>query len=197
VGHSREIPYAATPRPDTGFSNAQLGMGLFLTADMMLFAGLLSSYVLLRVNSILWPPDPHHPALIFGVVKTGMLLLVSAGMNAAKWRLRSGKGVRDLWLVSIAALVFLALTGMEYKVALNLGIVPAVNTFIGMFYALTAVHALHVFVGFLATIIVASTGAPLGKPDPVRMMSRRGVTALYWHFLTVVWIAIFWVLYLA
>jgi len=197
MGGQREIPFAAAPRPDTGFSNTQLGMGLFLTADLMLFGGLFSAYVLLRVNAELWPPGPFQPVMGIGVLKTGLLLLVSAGMNRAQWRVRNEKGVRDLWLVSGAAALFLATTSYEYFGGIQAGIVPAVNTYIGMYYALSGVHLAHVFGGLIATILVAATGGTLGKPDPVRLLSRTRATALYWHFLTLVWIVFFGVLYLA
>ncbi|MBI5092092.1 MAG: hypothetical protein HZB26_06555 [Candidatus Hydrogenedentes bacterium] len=192
-----EIPYSVTPRPDTGFTNAQLGMGLFLVADLMLFGGLLSSYVLLRVNAGVWPPDQHHPVAALGALKTGLLFLIVAATNAARHGKSSPPRPLFFWLTALAALAFLATTGAEYAKALSQGMAPGVNTYIGMFYALTAVHALHVLAGLVATLSIPILAVPLGKTDPLRLASRRSVTAMYWYFLTAVWFVIFAVLYLA
>ena len=72
-----DIPYSAEPRPDTGLTNATLGIWLFLASEVMLFAGLFSAYILLRVGADAWP---HH-LLPVGPATLNTALLITSSMT--------------------------------------------------------------------------------------------------------------------
>jgi len=82
------IPFSVSTRPDTGLSNASLGMWLFLAPEVMLFGGLFSAYVLLRMGSPEWPVGREILSFPLGLANTGILLTSSLTMAMAVRSLR-------------------------------------------------------------------------------------------------------------
>src|SRR5712671_4091133 len=85
-----EIPYAAEPRPDTGVTNATLGMWLFIASEVMLFGSLFSSYVLLRTGAVSWPDQGSLLNVRLASVNTAILIVSSAAIIQASRALRAG-----------------------------------------------------------------------------------------------------------
>lgn len=193
-----DIPYAATPRPDTGLTNARLGLWLFLASEVMLFGSLFSAYAILRTGAAAWPDQSSLLNVPLAAVNTVVLLLASVAMRRAAGAARHGAAGARLPLAAAAGagLLFFALKSVEYRGELAHGLLPSSNNFLGLYYALTGLHALHVLGGVLASAHLWWTGGRLAAAAPARYASRVEVTATYWHFVDLVWISLFVVLYL-
>ena len=185
------IPYTIEPRPDTGVTNVTLGIWLFLASEVMLFGAMFSSYALLRYSAVEWPVGPTLLDLNLGLTNT--LVLVVLTITAWQARRAPVAKARNLLLTDAAlALAFLGVKGIEYSHEIGRGMVPSVNTFLGMYFTLTGLHALHVAAG-LAAILWAWSGA--ARVSAAMTRGRIQALALYWAFVDVVWLLILVVVY--
>ena len=265
-----EIPYTIETRPDTGLYNAKLGIWLFLASEVMLFGGLFSAYVLLRVGAEpgMWPHGWLNITL--GTINT-LLLALSAITTLLAW---AACKVRDFTKFKIfhactilLALTFLGIKSYEYhdklihyEIKLNNGTFadghlveeskdfdlakktgtvtlhgrivadekdlmdlrapaaqsakldevtvaatdikkmenygPKHNTFTAIYFTLTGLHALHILGGTIVIFYFWAFGGAMWKTDPERFTNRIEVSGLFWHFVDLVWIFLFPVLYL-
>ena len=265
-----EIPYTIETRPDTGLYNAKLGIWLFLASEVMLFGGLFSAYVLLRVGAEpgIWPHGWLNVTL--GTINT-LLLALSAITTLLAW---AACKVRDFTKFKIfhactilLALTFLGIKSYEYhdklihyEIKLNNGTFadghlveeskdfdlakktgtvtlhgrivadekelmdlrapaaqsakldevtvaatdiksmgnygPRHNTFTAIYFTLTGLHALHILGGTIVIFYFWAFGGAMWKTDPERFTNRIEVSGLFWHFVDLVWIFLFPVLYL-
>lgn len=196
---STSIPYAFEPRPDTGFDNARLGMWLFLASEIMFFGGLFAGYILLRTGSADWPrgadllnvPLASLNTLVLLASGASMLLAVRAARREDVSRCR-----RFLGVTTLLGAIFCAVKLVEYQGKLAAGLLPSEHNFLGLYFALTGVHFLHVVGGVLVLAYLALPGAPLATREPARYRNRVEVTALYWTFVDIVWLVIFPTFYL-
>jgi len=85
-----EIPYTVAVRPDTGLNNVKLGIWLFLASEVMLFGGLFSTYVLLRMGAVEWPLGAEFLNIPIGTVNTAILIASSVTMVMAYASLKLG-----------------------------------------------------------------------------------------------------------
>jgi heme/copper-type cytochrome/quinol oxidase subunit 3 len=193
------VPYSASVRPDTGLTNATLGMWLFLASEVMLFGGLFSAYVLLRMGSPEWPAGREILSFPLGLANTGILLTSSLTMAMAVRSLRR-KDVEQYWLFMgftvLLALSFVFVKALEWGEKIELGMLPSTSMFLALYFTLTGVHALHVLGGFVANAYLLASGFTLWSRDPERLTSRVAAAGLYWQFVDVVWIGIFALLYI-
>jgi cytochrome c oxidase subunit 3 len=265
-----DIPYTVQLRPDTGLYNAKLGIWLFLASEVMLFGGLFSAYVLLRVGAEpgMWPHGWLNVTL--GTINT-LLLALSAITTLLAW---AACKVRDFGKFKffhactiLLALSFLGIKSYEYRdklihyevqltngkiadghlveksadfdlakktgtVTLHGRIVedekdlmdlrapaaqsakldevtvaaadikkmenygPKHNTFTAIYFTLTGLHALHILGGTIVIFYLWAFGDAMWKTDPERFTNRIEVSGLFWHFVDLVWIFLFPVLYL-
>jgi cytochrome c oxidase subunit III len=201
------IPYTAETRPDTGVTNPQLGIWLFLASELMLFGSLFSSYALLRSGAASWPDQSTLVSVRLGAVNTVVLLVSSFTFARARTltallaqsRVPHGVAHRARAHVAVTMLLgfaFLGIKGTEYGEKLAAGLHPATNNFLGLYYALTGLHALHLAGGLLVLGYLWGPGARMREQEPLRYSQRVGIAALYWHFVDALWISIFVVLYL-
>ncbi len=112
-----EIPYTVKPRPDTGLYNAKLGIWLFLASEVMLFGGLFSAYILLRVSADLWPHDML--SIPIGTFNTFVLIASSVTVVMSWASLKLGKLAdfkKYMALTILCALGFLSVKSYEYYV---------------------------------------------------------------------------------
>lgn len=194
-----EIPYTATARPDTGVYNAKLGIWLFLASEVMLFGALFSSYVLLRVGATTWPHGYEYLNIPLATVNTVVLITSSVTMVMAWASLMMKNFTRFrvyLGLTILLALAFLVVKGFEYGAKFEHHHFPAENTFLAIYFTLTGLHGLHVIGGIIVNLYFWGAGSAMWKTDPVRFTNRIEVAGLYWHFVDLVWIFLFPVLYL-
>ena len=124
-----EIPYEVTPRRDTGLYNAKLGVWLFLASEVMLFGGLFSAYVFLRVgvqdgvdNPWPWGLNVHKDYVWLGFINTLVLIFSSVGVVFAWVALKERNWRRFqawMYIVVVCAAVFMCIKGVEYNSKLN------------------------------------------------------------------------------
>lgn len=194
-----EIPYTVEPRPDTGVYNAKLGIWLFLASEVMLFGALFSSYVLLRVGATTWPHGYEHLNIPLATVNTVVLITSSVTM-VMSWASLAMKNIRRyrVYMGSTVglALVFLVIKGFEYAAKFEHGLYPSTSTFMAIYFTLTGLHALHIVGGIVVNSYLLGPGSRMWKTNPARFTNRVEIAGLYWHFVDLVWIFLFPVLYL-
>jgi heme/copper-type cytochrome/quinol oxidase subunit 3 len=194
-------PDMASHATSTGISNEKLAMWVFLGSDCLLFGALISTYLLLRHRSISGPVELRDPANIFDIpftsVSSFVLLFSSLTMALAVGAIHRGDVRRcRTFLLTTALLgsVFIGGQVYEFTTFVNEGLGYTTNILGSSFYTLTGFHGVHVSVGimFLTAMFVMSLRGRLG-PDRSETVEIFG---LYWHFVDIVWIVIFTVVYL-
>ena len=193
------IPYTVEARQDTGLNNVKLGMWLFLASEVMLFGGLFSSYVLLRVGAVEWPLGASILDVPLATVNTVVLISSSVTMVMAWASLKMdnfGKFRLHLGATILLALVFLVVKYFEYSAKFHHDIHPSTSTFYAIYFTLTGLHGLHIIGGVLVNLYLLFPGSALWKKEPERFINRIECAGLYWHFVDLVWIFLFPVLYL-
>ncbi len=194
-----EIPYTSAGRPDTGLYNAKLGIWLFLASEVMLFGALFSSYVLLRVGAPSWPHGYDLLNVPLATINTVVLISSSVTMvmswaslmmkNFSRYRLYMGGTI-------LLACVFLVIKYIEYTGKFSHDIFPSTSTFYAIYFTITGLHGLHVIGGIIVNAYFWGAGSKMWKTDPQRFTNRIEIAGLYWHFVDLVWIFLFPVLYL-
>jgi cytochrome c oxidase subunit III len=195
-----EIPYSVKPNPVTGIPNGKLGIWLFLASEVMLFGALFSSYVLLRVGADVWPHGRNVGLSVPLATLNTMVLIASSVTMVMAWAsLKMDQfGKFRLYLGSTIALafVFLIVKYFEYTEKFHHEHFPKTSTFFAVYFTLTGLHGLHVIGGILVNSYLWGPGSKLWKRDPERFTNRIEYAGLYWHFVDLVWIFLFPVLYL-
>ena len=196
------IPYTVEARPDTGLNNVKIGIWLFLASEVMLFGALFASYILLRVGA---PPDtwPVHGAVYLNVplatVNTAVLISSSVTMVMA-WAslMRKDLGKYRLYMggTVLLGLVFLGIKYVEYTTKFHHHLFPETNTFLAIYFTLTGLHALHVLSGMVYNAYLLGPGSKMWHTAPRQFTNRVEAAGLFWHFVDLVWIFLFPVLYL-
>ncbi|MCB1041981.1 MAG: cytochrome c oxidase subunit 3 [Acidobacteria bacterium] len=194
-----QIPFTVEARPDTGLNNAKLGIWLFLASEVMLFGALFSSYILLRVNADVWPKG--HEILSVPVAAFNTVVLISSSVTVIMaWAsLKMGslsKGRMYLLLTFVLGLVFMCVKAYEYNHKFHTGLFPSESTFLAIYFTLTGLHGLHVLGGMIVFAYFWGPGSKMWHSEPEHFTNRIEVAGVYWHFVDLVWIFLFPVLYL-
>jgi len=189
-----------------GISNVVLGMLLFLTSEVMFFAGLFAAYFNVRANAPRWPPfvpDEVPPVQyqleILPLVgpATVLLILSSFTCQFAVWAIRRNDRtgfIRNIGVTFVIGVVFLIMQAIDY-IALGLeGITLSAGTFGTTYFTLTGFHGAHVFGGAIMLGVVLYRG--MAGQFSARHHDAVEAVSLYWHFVDVVWILLFSLLYL-
>jgi cytochrome c oxidase subunit III len=199
-------PGAAGRMPGIGVYNLKLGMWVFLLSEVMFFTSLIGSYIILRFAR---PEAFAEPGVVLNVPLTGfntfVLICSSVTMVKAFAAIQGGDRVRLCrWLLATVALgtLFLLVQAYEYIKLVEHGFVPAAAAYTadggplyGMtFYAMTGFHGAHVTIGVLALIWI-TVRAYRGRYTAADHGGIE-VMGLYWHFVDLVWIILFTIVYL-
>jgi cytochrome c oxidase subunit III len=191
------IPYTVEERPDTGLTNGKFGIWLFLASEVMLFGALFSTYILLRVGAEEWPHGELSVPL--GTINTIILISSSVTMVMAWASLKMnnwGKHRLYLALTLVLSAIFLCIKYVEYAEHFGKGEGPWHSNFFALYFTMTGLHALHIICGMIVMLYFLGPGAKLWKKNPEQFTNRIEATGLYWHFVDLVWIFLFPVLYL-
>jgi len=196
---SSVIPYTVEARPDTGLNNVKVGIWLFLASEVMLFGALFASYILLRVGATEWPHGSSLLNVPLATLNTIVLISSSVTMvmswaslmrkNFGKYRLYMGGTV-------LLGLCFLVIKGFEYGAKFHHHLLPSTSTFLAIYFTLTGLHALHVIGGMAINTYLLFPGSKMWKTAPEQFTNRVETAGLFWHFVDLVWIFLFPVLYL-
>jgi len=195
-----------SPMPGMGVYNLKLGMWVFLLSEVMFFTGLIAAYIALRFgHPEAWAAPGEVLDVPLTAFNTFVLICSSVTMVKAFAAIQNGdqRGLR-LWLLATAFLgtFFLSIQVIEYIALGHEGFVPAIAGYAaeggplyGMtFYTLTGFHGAHVALGVLA-LIFTSVKAFRGAYTPQRLGGVE-IMGLYWHFVDLVWIVLFTIVYL-
>ena len=178
----------------------KLGMWLFILSDALTFSAMLITYSYSRLANPDWPrPFPFSPAIIFSTAMTVVLLASSLTMvMAVRAAHRGNRGTTVKWLLATMACGagFIGLHMTEWMHLIEEGVRPFSNPwgaplFGATFFGVTGLHMTHVAVGVIYLGIIAiGFGGGKFKPEDVE------VSGLYWHFVDLVWMFVFPLIYL-
>ena len=195
--HHVQAPVTDHAATSTGLPSLKLAMWLFLASDCLLFGALISTYVLYRGASIKGP----YPADVFDIpytsVSSFVLLASSLTMVLALSAIQRGDPSRmRVWLLATAMLGLTFVGGQVYEFTTfaKEGLTLSTNVFSTSFYVLTGFHGAHVTVGIL--MLLTLVGVSFGGRITQERAQTVEIVGLYWHFVDIVWIVIFTVVYL-
>ncbi len=194
-----DIPYIVEERADTGLNNVKLGIWLFLASEVMLFGALFSTYVLLRLMAVEWPLGVDVLNVPLGAVNTAVLIGSSVTMVMAYASLKMDSLDRYKWWMSWTiglALLFMVIKGFEYNHEFDIGNFPWTSTYLAIYFTMTGLHALHIIGGVIVNSYFLGPGAKMWETNKAQFTNRIEAAGLYWHFVDLVWIFLFPVLYL-
>lgn len=182
----------------TGLDNVKLAMWAFLGSECLFFGSLISTYLLYR-NRVLAGPRPHEIYDIpYTSVSSFVLLMSSLTMVLALAAIQRDD-VRQMrvWLLATAllGLVFIGGQIFEFTTFVEEGLTLSVSTFGSSFFVLTGFHGAHVTVGILMLLSLVGLSF-FGRIRDRRDARTVELIGLYWHFVDIVWIVIFTVVYL-
>ncbi|HEU0236676.1 MAG TPA: cytochrome c oxidase subunit 3 [Candidatus Limnocylindrales bacterium] len=182
-----------------GISNPILGMLLFITSEVMFFAGLFAAYFASRAAVAPWPPAEFEHALEpFSLVFPATVMLVISsvtcqiGVNAIRRDDRAGF-IRAIGLTLILGIVFLLIQVYDYGLLYAEGLTVAAGPYGTTYYTLTGFHGAHVFGGVIMLAVILYRG--MAGQFSSRHHDAVEATSIYWHFVDVVWIGLYTTLY--
>ena len=192
AGDAVQVPHTAT-----GLDNRKLGMWAFLGSECLFFGSLIATYLLYRGRSVQGPFPEDVYDIPYTSVSSFVLLMSSLTMVLALNAIQRGDHRRlRAWLLATALLGITFVGGQvfEFTVFVKEGLTLSRNLFGSSFFVLTGFHGAHVTVGIL--MLLTLYGMSLAGRLPSERALRVELVGLYWHFVDIVWIVIFTVVYL-
>jgi len=190
--HDEVVDHAHAEHPDLRL----MGFTLFLISEAMLFLGLFVAYIAFRSVATEWPPKgTPELELLLPAVNTVILISSSFVIHQSEGAVKKGDIAQmRLWFIATISMGLIFLGGQLYEYS-QLEFTLRTGLFGGTFFVLTGFHGLHVLIGVLlmTTVLLRSL-----KKDHYTAQKHFGVEAanLYWHFVDVVWIVLFLMLYI-
>ena len=184
----------ATRRSVTGIPTGKLAVWWILGSEIVIFGGVLASYLLLRLKFDHWAVQAAHTSTFAGALNTFVLLTSSLFAVLAHNAVERGKPKQAfifLWLTIGGALQFLVIKSIEWGNEIAHGYTISAHPFWSFYYTAAGIHALHVIAGALIMAII-SFDVLRGKN-----LQRVELIGIYWHFVDIVWIFLFPLLYIA
>ena len=197
-----QVPYTVEERPDTGLNNSKLGIWVFLASEVMLFGGLFSAYVFLRMAAPAGEFAYWGSKLSIPMATVNTLVLISSSvtviMSWASLKMKDFEKYKMyMGLTLLCALIFLVIKYFEYTGKFHHGIYPSSSTFMAIYFTLTGLHGLHIIGGMIVMgYFWLPAGNKMWHSEPDHFTNRIEVAGLYWHFVDLVWIFLFPILYL-
>ena len=181
----------------TGLDNRKLLMWLFLASECLFFGGLIATYLLYRNSAVTGPDRVDLFDIPFTSISSFVLLMSSVSMVLALAAIqRNDRRGTQIWLLATALLgmSFLAGQAFEFTEFYREGLTLSNSLFGTTFFVLTGFHGAHVSVGVLLLLSMSV----MGSQGPVTQRETLNIElmGLYWHFVDIVWIVIFTLIYL-
>jgi heme/copper-type cytochrome/quinol oxidase subunit 3 len=172
------------------------GMVLFLASELMLFGSLFAAYFFLRANTAVWPPEGVEVEMVSPSVATVILTASSFTLLFALRALERGNSGRFrvlVWWTLALGAAFLAIKAYELSAA-PFGI--GSHAYGSLWFTILSAHALHLAAGMVLLLVMLSRAAP--RSSKIRPTGHQTAEAVgyYWHFVDVVWLAIFTTLFI-
>lgn len=192
-------------KPDIfgGATHGKVGMWMFLCTDALTFSGLLLGYGILRSKIPDWPVPAEFLGIFLSSVATFLLICSSVTMVLAQAegeRRNTKKMLRYLLFTALGGILFLSIQAYEYNhLAHSAGMTLAdflhgPPQFASTFFVITGFHGFHVFSGVVYLLFIAARTA-MGKYDNGNV-NEVEICGLFWHFVDLVWILVFTLIYL-
>lgn len=194
-----EIPYTVAERPDTGLNNGKIAIWLFLASEVMLFGALFASYIMMRLGAAEWPRGDSILNVPLATLNTVVLITSSVTMVMAWASLKRRQFPKYRLFMGATVLLgfgFLIIKYIEYSSKFEHGLYPSTNTFLAIYFTLTGLHGLHVVGGMAVNAYLWGPGSKQWHTAPEHFTNRVENSGLFWHFVDLVWIFLFPVLYL-
>lgn len=189
---------------------ATLGMWVFLATEVLFFGAMFLGYTVYRLKyPEIFQLASEHTLVAVGTINTGVLLLSSFTMvlavRAAEFRHRIAL-ITFLTVTALLGTTFLVIKGFEYAHEIHEGLFPgshfhftegdplAARMFFYLYFLMTGVHALHVTIGVILLVIFALRAMLTLKLE--RLSTAVDLLGLYWHFVDIVWVFLFPLIYL-
>ena len=185
---------AATLRSATGIPTGRLAIWWVLASEVVIFGGVLGSYLMFRIGHPEWAEAAAHTNTWIGAFNTLVLLSSSFTAVLAHQAAERGDGktaAKFLFLTVGGALTFVCVKSVEWTIEISEGFTITANGFWSFYYTAAGLHALHVIAGAIIMSIIA-IDAYRG-----RELHRVELIGIYWHFVDVIWIFLFPLLYIA
>src|SRR5664279_4838563 len=182
---------------NTGTTNTKLAMWVFLSSECLFFGAFIATYLLYRGRSVKGPTPKDVYNIPFTSVTSFMLLMSSLTMVLALAAIQRGDHRRfRVWLIAttLFGLTFIAGQIYEFTEFYRKGLSLSTNVFGSSFFVLTGIHGAHVTVGIIW--LLSLWGLSMQGKLGVQHSEKVEIAGLYWHFVDVVWIVIFTVVYL-
>jgi heme/copper-type cytochrome/quinol oxidase subunit 3 len=194
------IPYITEPREDTGLTNGKIGIWLFLASEIMLFGAFFATYIVMRLGSDVWPRGWEAQNVPLGTINTAVLITSSVTMVMA-WASLERADVKKFQMFAAATValgfVFLVIKYVEYTSHFHENMWPRTSTYLAVYFTMTGLHALHVIFGMSVNGYFWLAGPSYWAAGDRQLLINRVENAgLFWHFVDIVWIFLFPVLYL-
>jgi heme/copper-type cytochrome/quinol oxidase subunit 3 len=184
----------ATTRSASGMPTGLLAVWWVVASEIVIFGGLLASYVMHRLSHDAWADHAAATNTWIGATNTLVLLTSSLFAVMAHHAAEGGDGKKAaklLYLTIAGALTFVCIKAFEWNMEISHGYTITANTFWSFYYTAAGIHAAHVIAGAFIMAIVAKDAAQ-GKE-----LQRVELIGIYWHFVDIVWIFLFPLLYIA
>ena len=184
----------ATTRSATGMPTGRLAVWWLIASEIVIFGGLLASYVMFRLAHDAWSVQAAHTNTMIGAFNTFVLLTSSLSAVLAHKAADEGDGpkaARMLHFTMLGGVTFLIAKSFEWTSEIQHGFTITSNTFWSFYYTAAGLHGLHVIGGVIIMGIIAA--AAKKNQD----LHRVELIGLYWHFVDLVWIFLFPLLYIA
>ena len=184
----------ATTRTAAGMPTGRLAVWWVIASEIVIFGGLLGSYVMHRLAHDAWAAQAAHTNTWIGAFNTLVLLTSSLTAVLAHQAAEQGDGKRAanlIWLTILGAGTFLCVKAAEWTMEITHGFTITSSTFWSFYYTAAGLHASHVLAGAIIMMFVA---ADARKNQELHRVELIGI---YWHFVDVIWIFLFPLLYIA
>jgi heme/copper-type cytochrome/quinol oxidase subunit 3 len=197
LDHAATLPAAGHAETATGLNTFKVGFWVFLGSETLFFGSLISTYLVYKHQSISGPYPDQVLNIPLTSVSTFVLLMSSLAMVLALAGIQRGnrrQGLFWLFMVAVLGSTFLGFQAYEFTEFYHKGLTLQTNLFGSTFFVLTGFHGAHVTVGVIWLLTLWVQGLR-GELPPERSLTVE-IAGLYWHFVDIVWIAIFTLIYL-
>jgi len=184
----------ANTRSTAGMPTGRLAVWWVIASEIVIFGGIIASYVMFRLSHDVFTGEAAHTNTWIGAFNTFVLLTSSLfavlGHKAAEEG-NGRKAANMLYLTSLGGLTFLIVKSFEWTHEIREGFTITAGPFWSFYYTACGLHALHVLGGVIIMLIVAADARKELE------LHRVELIGIYWHFVDVVWIFLFPLLYIA
>ena len=184
----------ATTRSVTGIPTGRLAVWWVIASEIVIFGGLLGSYIMHRIGHPEFGDYASHTNVVFGAINTMILLTSSLSAVLAHQAAENGDGPKAfkfIWGTFLGGFLFLCVKSVEWTIEISHGYTITANAFWSFYYTAAGIHACHVIGGM---IIMAIISFDVRKNKELQRVELIGN---YWHFVDIVWIFLFPLLYIA